>query len=118
MALFLLANMLQLWSHALLSALSRPSRGDTVSKYVLPSGGPFDLITCPHYLAEILLYLGLALVCASIDLCSAAGSILILAWVIVNLVLAASATHRWYEIELGEELKKKRGLRRLIPFLW
>ena len=27
------------------------------------AGGPFELVSCPHYLAEILIYLGLALLC-------------------------------------------------------
>jgi 3-oxo-5-alpha-steroid 4-dehydrogenase 3 len=117
-AVFLLANVLQLWSHHLLSLLSRPSVKGKGSRYTLPYGGPFELITCPHYLAEILIYLGMALICWSIDWSRWIGSLMILAWVTVNLVLAAEATQKWYEMETRAALKKKRGLKRLIPYLW
>lgn len=32
--------------------------------YKVPEGGMFDLVSCPHYLGEITIYLGLALVTA------------------------------------------------------
>ena len=117
-AVFFLANALQFWSHRLLSLLSRPKAKDEGPKYSLPRGGPFELITCPHYSAEILIYLGLALICWSIDLSRLIGSLMILTWVGVNLVLAASATQQWYKMEMEEELKKRIGLKRLIPFVW
>lgn len=116
--LFLLANGLQFWSHRLLSLLSQPIKQIKGSKYLLPHGGPFELITCPHYSAEILIYLGLSLICWNIDSCRRIGSLLVLTWVAVNLVLAAEATQRWYAMEVGEALKKKRWLKRLIPFVW
>ena len=90
-AVFLASNALQLWSHSLLASLAASSgtpKGGT-DVYQVPkgvqsfscqlcapfkataceslllclAGGPFELVSCPHYLAEILIYLGLALLC-------------------------------------------------------
>lgn len=75
--MFLAGNALQLHSHWLLARLrpaqprnpeNKPSAaaGDDAaaeqSCYVVPRGGAFELVSCPHYLAEMVIYAGLALV--------------------------------------------------------
>jgi 3-oxo-5-alpha-steroid 4-dehydrogenase 3 len=79
--IFLAGNLLQLQSHWILGGLqhagSKP--GDpTVGPYRIPRGGAFELVSCPHYLAEILIYAGLVLL-----LGRANGLVwLIFAWVV------------------------------------
>ena len=80
-AVFLFANLLQLDSHLLLAQLAaHPRRGSGSSSaatgpqssttaaagaaagtYSIPHGRGFELVSCPHYLAEILVYVGLVL---------------------------------------------------------
>lgn len=55
-ALFLAGNVLQFASHWGLAQLSKQKPG-----YSIPSGGLFEWVSCPHYLAEIIIYLGLVL---------------------------------------------------------
>lgn len=81
---FLSGNLMQLHSHMLLAQLASNSKkalatdkvGSTSSsgskldgvkeqhqvqqrQYSIPHGGMFSLVSCPHYLAEIVIYLGL-----------------------------------------------------------
>jgi hypothetical protein len=99
---FLAGNALQLHSHWLLARLrpARPARpaaardpaavpdpdpgcGAAVAGgYRLPRGGAFELVSCPHYLAEIVIYAGLALV---------AGRGRLLPWLVLAWVVRA----RW-----------------------
>uniref|UniRef100_M4CCP9 3-oxo-5-alpha-steroid 4-dehydrogenase C-terminal domain-containing protein n=1 Tax=Brassica campestris TaxID=3711 RepID=M4CCP9_BRACM len=61
-------------------------------EYIIPHGDWFEIVSSPHYLAEIVLYLGLLI---------ASGGTEITIWllhgfVVGNLTLAAGETHRWY----------------------
>lgn len=84
-AVFLVGNALQLHSHALLAALSartssRRSRRSSSGavRYRIPRGGAFEWVSCPHYLAEIVIYLGLALLAGA----NTHGPWLMVAWVV------------------------------------
>mmetsp|Transcript_25190 Transcript_25190/g.44920 ORF Transcript_25190/g.44920 Transcript_25190/m.44920 type:complete len:305 (+) Transcript_25190:124-1038(+) len=66
-------------------------------EYGIPQGGWFNLVSCPHYLAEILLYFGLLLVHGG----RGPHVWLLLAWVISNLSIAAKANHAWYHSHFG-----------------
>mmetsp|Transcript_1550 Transcript_1550/g.2228 ORF Transcript_1550/g.2228 Transcript_1550/m.2228 type:complete len:123 (-) Transcript_1550:911-1279(-) len=110
--------------------------------YALPSGGCFRLVSCPHYLGEIIIYAGFFLTCLAIEKLVAANSssktqpplsspsspvfwildpngwvnprpFLALVWVVVNLVLAAEATQKWYRSAFGDKYPKSR--KALIP---
>ncbi|CAN8271360.1 unnamed protein product [Cochlearia groenlandica] len=80
----------QLRCHAILGSLRKnPSQ---VNEYIVPHGDWFEIISCPHYLAEIVLYFGLLVA-------SGGGDItiwLIFCFVVGNLTLAARETHQWY----------------------
>ncbi|GIL52527.1 hypothetical protein Vafri_8361 [Volvox africanus] len=136
LVLFLFASILQYWSHAVLGRLSReadkraqeakiaatlfkqqcagaatPAPGPKLTDvYNVPRGGLFEMVSCPHYLAEILIYVALAIVTRG-----SVGSILIVAWVLVNLVLAADATQRWYHRCFPEYPRTRAAL---IPLLF
>lgn len=110
-AVFLAGNALQLHSHWLLARLRSPrpraavpERSDVCAtpreEYSVPRGGAFELVSCPHYLAEIVIYAGLALVAGR-------GRLLpwlILAWVVrpplrivaMRVLGGACCMHLWW----------------------
>ena len=53
---------------------------------ILSAGGPFNFVSCPHYLGEIVIYTGLALLAGS----ELPLTILILCWVVSLLRLTCS----------------------------
>ncbi|PKI54772.1 hypothetical protein CRG98_024874 [Punica granatum] len=76
--------------HAILGSLrKRPGQSD---EYVIPRGDWFEIVSCPHYLAEIVIYAGLLVASGGIDL----TIWLLFGFVVANLVFAAVETHRWY----------------------
>jgi 3-oxo-5-alpha-steroid 4-dehydrogenase 3 len=85
---FLAGNALQCHSHCILATLQlriAQKRGDalrtTADGYALPEGGAFSLVSCPHYLGEIVIYCGLALVASGSNICIW----IVLAWVVRSL---------------------------------
>jgi 3-oxo-5-alpha-steroid 4-dehydrogenase len=96
--IFLLGSALQFHSHYVLARLAaksglgsksprrRKSSGGNGAeekptkspRYRIPRGGGFDYVSCPHYLGEIVIYLGLAVLAGGLVL----GPWLALAWVV------------------------------------
>jgi len=79
-------------------------------KYAIPQGDWFSYVSVPHYFAEIVMYT--ALCCLSdfqVEQC--------LEWLFVvsNLGITATRTHRWYKVKF-EHYPKSRKI--LIPFLY
>jgi very-long-chain enoyl-CoA reductase len=93
--------------HHLLLARLRPA-GDG-GGYRIPQGGLFSLVACPHYLAEIVSWIGYAVMAG---LPTAWGNVFI-----VTLYLGARsrATLRWYRDKLPGW---PAGRRALIPFVF
>ncbi|XP_076468210.1 polyprenal reductase-like isoform X2 [Babylonia areolata] len=93
--IFLSASVVQHQSFRTLAAL-RMAGKDQGSKprstYPLPSGGLFELVSCPHFLAEILIYFSF---CVVFRFCNVALLSLFI-FVLVNQVLAALLNHQWY----------------------
>lgn len=75
--------------HVILGSLRENTE---VEDYVIPHGDWFDLVSSPHYLAEIVIYAGLVVASGGGDL----TIWLLLAFVVANLVFAAAETQRWY----------------------
>ena len=83
----------------------RPPRGGVgVSHYAVPRGDWFEVASSPHYLAECVLYAGLALVAGA--RASERLAPMLLA-IVANLALAARRTHAWY-LETFPEYPKNR----------
>ncbi|CAN1186678.1 Polyprenol reductase 2 [Linum perenne] len=80
----------QLRCHAILGSLR--SQGKKVDEYVIPYGDWFELVSSPHYLAELYDYAGFVVASGGTDL----TIWLLLAFVVANLVMAAGETHMWY----------------------
>ncbi|KAL6647023.1 hypothetical protein ACP70R_014460 [Stipagrostis hirtigluma subsp. patula] len=76
------------YHHCLLARLRGDGGGD--KGYKIPRGGLFELVTCPHYLFEIVMFFGFAMV---------AQTVYALAWAsgtAAYLVGRSCATRRWY----------------------
>lgn len=84
--IFLFGNALQSHSHYLLARLTKTStstrrRSSSTSgapRYRIPRGGAFELVSCPHYLGEIVIYLGLAILTGT----RVVGPWMMVAWVV------------------------------------
>ncbi|KAG6762916.1 hypothetical protein POTOM_033443 [Populus tomentosa] len=61
-------------------------------EYVIPRGDWFEIVSSPHYLAEIVIYAGMVFASGGADL----TIWLVFGFVVSNLVFAAAETHRWY----------------------
>ncbi|XP_021301225.1 polyprenol reductase 2-like [Herrania umbratica] len=80
----------QYFCHAILGSL-RGHRDQTV-EYVIPHGDWFNIVSSPHYLAEMIIYVGLLVASGGTDF----TIWLLLGFVVANLAFAAAETHRWY----------------------
>eukprot|EP01023_Acetabularia_acetabulum_P032541 TRINITY_DN30393_c1_g1_i2.p1 TRINITY_DN30393_c1_g1~~TRINITY_DN30393_c1_g1_i2.p1 ORF type:complete len:293 (-),score=18.93 TRINITY_DN30393_c1_g1_i2:237-1115(-) len=114
--IFALGSYIQFQSHWILSTLSsnRPSRKSTDKKsiYVIPNGGLFRFVSCPHYFGEIIIYVGFWLLGQGCYLRTS----LVLCWVVLNLLLAADSTQQWYQEQFGPQYPKAR--KKLIPLIY
>lgn len=83
-------------------------------KYPLPEGIGFDSVCCPHYTAEIIIYLSLWMM----DMHNYTASLVFL-WVVANLSVVANLQFQWYKQQYGHELMvKRKHWKRLIPGGW
>ncbi|XP_067086065.1 polyprenol reductase isoform X2 [Osmerus mordax] len=109
--LFGWASLLQ---HRSLITLARMRTGasgavETLAHRV-PSGGWFELVSCPHYLAELLIYVSLSLVSGGVSLTWG----LVVLYVLFNQVLAALLCHQFYRSKFESYPQHRKAL---IPFI-
>lgn len=104
--LFGIGAMGNAWHHWLLSAL----RSGGKSAYVIPTGGLFRYVACPHYLMELVGWLGIAMTSSSLfaylNFASMAG----------YLSSRAQSTSEWYRNKFGEAYPRER--KNLVPFIF
>ena len=98
MALFVVGEVLNFYTHLVLKNLRRPG----TTERGIPHGIGFNLVTCPNYFFEVLSWIGVALVNRSLS-------------TVVFLVIAAAQMGAWakkkerrYRKEFGDKYKKKR----------
>ena len=102
-------------AHWQLAALRRGA-GDggrsRVRKYFIPRGRFFELVSCPHYLFEIGLYVGLKVIQGpgAVD----GRTVLLMVWVVSNLLASALASHRWYRAKFKSYPLSRKAL---VPYL-
>lgn len=104
--LFGIASMVQMLSHRAL-AKAPP----TVGKYGIPTSPLFYRIVCPHYLAEIVIYVLLA------SLCGTVMAWLMCAFVVVNLCDTAQRTSCWYQRTFPQNILPQSKRWAVIPFV-
>jgi len=103
-ALFAGGLALNAWSDRALRRLRAP--GNT--GYAIPRGGPFDLVSCPNYLGEIVEWTGWA-----IAAWSPAGAAFAI-YTVANLLPRAVAHHAWYRRRFPDYPRARRAL---VPFV-
>ncbi|XP_042983881.1 polyprenol reductase 2-like isoform X3 [Carya illinoinensis] len=84
---------------------------EQVDEYVIPHGDWFEIVSSPHYLAEIVIYAGVVVASGGADL----TIWLLFAFAVANLVFAAAETHRWYLRKFDNYPSNRLAV---IPFLY
>ena len=105
--IFVLASGIQHDCHAYLASLP---------KYTLPMHPIFQVLICPHYTAECLIYLSLAIISAPRGAVVNKTMVSALVFVVVNLGITASTSIAWYERKFGKQAVAHRW--KLIPSLY
>ncbi|TKW30533.1 hypothetical protein SEVIR_2G044700v4 [Setaria viridis] len=99
------------YHHHLLSRLRTDGGGGAAGGdrgYKIPRGGLFELVACPHYLFEIVVFAGLAMIAqTAFALALAVGTAAFLA-------CRSCATRRWYAAKFEEF---PAGIRALVPYV-
>ena len=75
-------------------------------KYQIPFGDWFSLVSCPNYLAEIILYGCLAAILGPYNV---SGLILFL-WVAINQTIMAVMYHAWYREKFPEYPQERKAI--------
>ncbi|KAL2848120.1 hypothetical protein BJY01DRAFT_212309 [Aspergillus pseudoustus] len=88
----------------------------SLKKYTLPTHPMFSKLVCPHYTAECMIYLSIALLAAPKGEIVNKTVLSALAFVTVNLGITASTTRQWYRQKFGEEAV--RGKWNMIPIIY
>lgn len=96
----------QLKSHQIFAELKLKTSGS----HSVPHGDWFQYVSCPHYFAEILIYLSLAFICGF----KHKTAWLIFVWVLTNQVIAGLMSHWWYQKTFRTYPTKRKAV---IPFL-
>ena len=94
------------------SSTPKKSVSNSNSHYVIPYGGFFRFVSCPHYLGEIMEWTGFAVAC---NHSLAAWSFV--AFSAANLIPRAIAHHQWYLDKFQEDYPSL-NRKAVIPFLW
>lgn len=105
--LFLIASGIQHDCHHFLFSLK---------KYTLPEHPIFRGIVCPHYGAECIIYLSLALLAAPPGQVVNKTMLTCLGFVAVNLGITAQTTKQWYMQKFDQDKVQNRWL--MIPYIY
>ncbi|XP_066533563.1 polyprenol reductase [Hoplias malabaricus] len=109
--LFIWASLLQHRSLSLLASLRTNSSGKVETfAHRIPHGGWFELVSCPHYLAELLIYISLGVCCG----CCSVTWWLVVLYVLFNQALAAQLCHEYYRSTFKSYPSNRKAF---IPFL-
>ena len=94
------------YHHYLLRKLRLNKNPENKSKYVLPTGGLFDYVWCPHYLFELMAWFGIGTISKHSLFYMTAGQMT------SYLIGRALATKEWYEKKFDGQFRNA-----LIPFI-
>ncbi|CAI9265967.1 unnamed protein product [Lactuca saligna] len=79
-------------------------------EYKIPKGGLFDLVICPHYMFEIVEFVGVSCICQTgFTFCLTLGTVFLL-------MGRSYATRKWYVSKFGGKFGK--DVKALIPYLF
>ena len=104
---FILASGIQYDAHAYLASLP---------KYTLPDHPLFHTMICPHYTAECIIYMSLAILGAPEGTWVNPTILYALIFVTINLAVTASTTKEWYVEKFGKDKVEYRWS--MIPYVF
>ncbi|VWU48532.1 polyprenol reductase, putative [Hepatocystis sp. ex Piliocolobus tephrosceles] len=107
--IFITGNILQYDSHVRLSKLRSKDLKEGDDLYKVPYGGFFNFVSCPHYLAEILIYFSFFIWNWNII------SSLNFVFVLLGLIKNGIQTHTWYLKVLGDAYPRTRKI--IFPYI-
>lgn len=87
----------------------------TSRTYSLPTGGWFRYVTCPHFFAEILVYVSFAMLLEQEEQVYGMRHFIVLWWVASNLTMSAMINYAWYTKNLPKEAMN--GRKAIFPFI-
>ncbi|XP_023338447.1 polyprenol reductase [Eurytemora carolleeae] len=99
---FLWAWYFQLRTHLIFSELKKKTKGG----HGIPEGSLFSLVSCPHYLCEIIIYTVFMLLLGPRH----QTMLFVCCWVWVNQILAALMSHTWYKNKFKEYPSNRRAI--------
>ena len=111
LGLALVGQLGNLYHHYLLASLrsgGAPKPG--AKRYVVPRGGLFELVTCPHYFFEVIAWVGVGLASRHVY------SILVASAMCSYLLARSKTTTLWYLTKLKDEYPASR--KHMIPYLF
>lgn len=103
-ALFVAGYVINRWADNVLRELRKP--GETT--YSIPHGGLYEVVSCPNYLGEILIWVGWAVATWSLP------GLAFAFYTVANLLPRALSNHRWYREEFPEYPARRKAL---IPYV-
>ena len=81
----------------------------------MPTQGWFQYVSCPHYFAELLIYISFMLMAGWSGGGPSQGYAVALHWVFANQALVAGHSHAWYKSKFEDYPPSRK---RLIPGVW
>lgn len=114
LVIFMFGQVLQFHSHKILAnlraKLTKKDRNTHSKTYLLPVGGLFNLVSCPNYLAECLIWTSL-LILTDFEM----NMFALVLWVYANQIIAALHYHSWYKMTFFKSYPSVR--KAIIPFI-
>lgn len=109
--LFAMASVMQFQSHSILAKLRKDKKGQVVTlKHSIPRGSLFHWLSCPHYFAEILIYLSMGIIFNGKSM----TWLMVCCFVVLNQIVVGLFNHQWY-LDTFKDYPKNR--KAVIPYL-
>ncbi|XP_023767612.1 uncharacterized protein LOC111916224 isoform X2 [Lactuca sativa] len=106
LGMFLIGISGNFYHHCILSSL----RKEADREYKIPKGGLFHFVICPHYMFEIVEFIGVSCICQTgFSFCFTLGTVFLL-------MGRSYATRKWYVSKFGGRFGK--DVKALIPYLF
>jgi very-long-chain enoyl-CoA reductase len=103
LGVFLMGESFNFLHHKILADLRR-----SAADYVIPRGGWFHLVACPHYLFELVAWLGLCLIFRHVSM------LLIFVSMLSYLIIRSLLTLKWYRERFADFPADRRAI---LPFI-
>lgn len=112
--MFLLSSYIQFDSHKILANLRKDKTGKIyTTEHSIPRGKWFDLVSSPHYMAEIMIYLAITIVLGGRSI----TWWMVFCFVVINQIFLGKFNHSWYLKTFRDYPKSRHAIIPYIPYL-